>query len=88
MVKFLKHNAHTPRTYLSVVNLAGQKFPQASKERPDTQLFGDGTFEGVALSGGLHAYFSQKGIEQKVDLMEQCQDSKKNFDLANLILIR
>ena len=33
----------------------------------------------MALSEGLHAYFLQKGIEQKVNLMEQSQDSKKNL---------
>jgi hypothetical protein len=31
----------------------------------------------MALSGGLHAYLLQKGIEQKVNLTEQCQDGKK-----------
>jgi hypothetical protein len=40
-----------------------------SKERSHTQLFGDRKFEGVTLSKGLFAYFLQKGIEQKVNLM-------------------
>ena len=40
-----------------------------SKERSDTQLFGAGKSEGVALARGLHAaYLPQKDIDQKVNL--------------------
>ena len=39
---------------------------------------------GMASLGVLHAYFSQKGIEQQVNLMEQSQDS--NIFLIGLIL--
>ena len=42
-----------------------------SKETNDTVLFRAGKFKGVALIGGLYAYLSQKGIEQKVNLMKQ-----------------
>jgi hypothetical protein len=35
------------------------------KERSDAQLFRDGKFKRVALSGELHAYLPQKGIEKK-----------------------
>ena len=41
-----------------------------SKERSDTKLLGAGKSEGAALSGGLQAYLAQKGIEQKVNLMD------------------
>ena len=59
-----------------------------SKERSDTQLFGAGKFEGVALSGGLHAHLPQKDNDQKVNLTEQSQDAKKKkFNWANLILM-
>jgi hypothetical protein len=46
-----------------------------SKERFETQLFGVGKIESVALSGRLNVYFLQKGIKQKVNLMKQSQDS-------------
>jgi hypothetical protein len=36
-----------------------------STERSDTQQFGTGYFEGVALSGGLHVHLPQKDIEKK-----------------------
>jgi hypothetical protein len=39
---------------------------------------------GMASLGVPHAYFSQKGIEQQVNLMEQSQDS--NIFLIGLIL--
>ena len=37
--------------------------------------FGAGKSKGLALSGGNHAYLSQKGIEQKVNFREQRQDA-------------
>jgi hypothetical protein len=37
-----------------------------STESSDTKLFSDGKSEGVALSGGLHAYLRQKDIEKKI----------------------
>jgi hypothetical protein len=46
----------------------------------------------VAVLGGLHTYFLQKGIEQKVNFMEQSQDSKKIapilflYDVKSLVL--
>ena len=36
------------------------------KGRSDTQLFGAGNFEGVALSGELHSHLLQKDIEKKI----------------------
>ena len=41
----------------------------------------------MALSGGLHAYFLQKGIEQKVNLLEQSQDSKKNILIEPILFL-
>ena len=47
-----------------------------SKESSYTQLFGDGKFEGVALSEGLHAHLPQKDNDQKVNLTEESQEAK------------
>jgi hypothetical protein len=59
-----------------------------STDRSDTRLFGTGKSEGVALSGGLHAYLLPKDIGKKVNLMEESQDAKKkNFNPANFILM-
>ena len=68
--------------------IASTETNNTSKERSDTQLFGAGKFEGVALSGGLHAHLPQKDIEKKVNLTEQSQEAKKKKNnWANLILI-
>ena len=59
--------------------IASTETNNTSTERSDTQLFGAGKCEGVALSGGLHAHLPQKDIEKKVNLTEESQDAKKNF---------
>ena len=48
-----------------------------STESSDTQLYGAGYFEGVALSGGLHEHLPQKDIEKKLNLTELSQNAKK-----------
>jgi hypothetical protein len=50
-----------------------------STENSDTELFADGNFEGVALSGGLHAHLLQKALKKEVNLTELSQDAKKIF---------
>ena len=68
--------------------VASTETNDTSTKRFDTQLFGVEFFEGVALSGGLHAHLPQKDIEKKVNLTEQSQDQKNDFlDRTNLILI-
>ena len=59
--------------------VASAETNDTSTERSDTQLFGAGKFEGVALSKVLHAHLPPKDIEKKVNLTEQSQDSKENF---------
>ena len=59
--------------------IASTEANDTSKDRSDTQLFGDGKSEGVALAGGLHAHLPQKDNDQKVNLMEQSQDAKKKI---------
>jgi hypothetical protein len=56
-------------------------------ESSDSQLFGARKFEGLALSGGLHAYLPQKDIEKKVNLMELSQDAKSFFLIAPILFI-
>ena len=68
--------------------VASTETNDTSTESSDTKLFADGKSEGVALSGGLHAYLLQKTLKKKVNLTELSQDAKKkNFNCANLILI-
>ena len=68
--------------------IASTETNDTSEESSDTQLFGAGKSEGVALSGGLHAHLPQKDIEKKVNLTEQSQDAKKIFfDLIFNILM-
>ena len=50
-----------------------------STESSDTKLFADGKFEGVALSGGLHAHLLRKDIEKEVNSTEPSQDPKIFF---------
>ena len=45
--------------------IASTETNDISEESSDTQLFGAGKSEGVALSGGLHSYLPQKDIEKK-----------------------
>jgi hypothetical protein len=45
-----------------------------------------GKFEGVAISGGLHAHLPQKDIEKKVNFVEQTQDAKKKETARILFL--
>ena len=61
--------------------IASTETNDTSTERSDTELFGSGKSEGVALSGGLHvhAHLLHKDIEKKVNLTEQSQDAKKFF---------
>ena len=54
--------------------ITSTKTNDTSKERSDT-LFEAGNPGAVALSGKLHAFLSQRGIEQKVNLTEQRQDA-------------
>ena len=83
----LQKNISSSLLQYSERTIASAETNNTSKGRSDTQIFGAGKFKGVPSSGGLHAYFLKKGIEQKVNLMEQSQDSKRNFNWANLILI-
>ena len=46
--------------------IASTETNNTSTESSDTQLFGAGKSEGVALSGGLHAHLPQKDIEKKM----------------------
>ena len=45
--------------------IASTETNDTSKKRSDTQLFGAGKFEGMALSRGLHVCLPQKDIEKK-----------------------
>ena len=73
-------------------NIASTETNGTSKERSDTKLLGAGKSEGAALSGGLQAYLAQKGIEQKVNLMDllgiwklcQSYSYKESLVLSNL----
>ena len=66
--------------------VASTETNDTSTERSDIQFFEVGKSEGVALSGGLHAYLLQKDIEKKI--MELSQNAKKKYIYhANLFLI-
>ena len=65
--------------------IASTETNNTSKERSDTQLFGAGKFEGVALSGGLHAHLPQEDIEKKSKFNEANWGWKKKC--ANFIHI-
>ena len=67
--------------------IASAETNNTSKGRSDTQIFGAGKFKGVPSSGGLHAYFLKKGIEQKVNLMEQSQDSEIYFFVVPILFL-
>ena len=69
--RFSSHFQYSERTK------ATTESNNTSKESSDTQLFAARKVEGVALSGGLHAHFSQKDIETKVNVTEESQDAKK-----------
>ena len=45
--------------------IANKETNDTSTESSDTQLFGAWKFEGMALTGGLHAHLPQKDIEKK-----------------------
>ena len=45
--------------------IASTETNDTSEESSDTQLFAARKFEGMALSGGLHAHLPQKYIEKK-----------------------
>jgi hypothetical protein len=45
--------------------IASTETNDTSTESSDTELFADGNFEGVALSGGLHAHLLQKTLKKK-----------------------
>ena len=42
----------------------------------------------MALAEGLHAYLPQKDIDQKVNLMEQRQDTQKKLTVKSRLLTR
>ena len=66
--------------------IASTETIDASKENSDTQLFAARKFEGVGLSGGLHAHLPQKDIEKKVNLTEESRAFKKNLIAPILFL--
>ena len=55
--------------------IASTETNYTSTERSDTQLFGAGKSEGLALSRGLHANLLQEDIEKKANLTELSQDA-------------
>ena len=55
--------------------VASTETNDTSTERSDTELFGAGKSEGVALSRGLHPHLPQKDIEKKVNLTEPSQEA-------------
>ena len=57
-----------------------------STERSDVQFFEVGKSEGVALSGGLHAYLLQKDIEKKNGAKTECKKKKKKIITPILFL--
>ena len=59
--------------------IASTETNDTSTERSDIQFFEVGKSEGVALSGGLHAYLLQKDIEKKI--MELSQNAKKKIHI-------
>ena len=59
--------------------IASTETNATSKERSDTQLFGGGKFEVVALPGGFLTFLLQKYIDQKVNLTKQRQDAKRKI---------
>jgi hypothetical protein len=88
MTKIKKKNISSSIFHNSERTIASTETNDTSKESSDTQLFAARKFEGVALSGGLHAHLPQKDIEKKVNLTEESQDAKKrNFNRANLIFL-
>ena len=59
MMKFTKNISSSLFEY-SEKTIASTETNGTSKERSDTKLLGAGKSEGVALSGGLQAYYATK----------------------------
>ena len=59
--------------------VANTETNDTSTESSDTQLFGAGKFEGVALSRGLHAHLPQKDIEKRSKFSRAKSGGKKEF---------
>ena len=68
-------------------SVASTETNDTSTKRSDIQLFGAGKFEGVALSGGLHAHLPSKDIEKKVNLTEPSQDSNFFFLILPILFL-
>ena len=69
MMKFTKNISSSLFQY-SEKTIASTETTGTSKERSDTKLLGAGKSEGVALSGGLQAYYATKRHWTKKNLMD------------------